>query len=93
MNCWEYMKCGREPGGEQCEDKGVCPAAIEERLDGLNGGVNGGRACWGVDDTDCLEKIDAEHTRCLDCPFFHLVEDEQRGDFQVMLEIWKRLKD
>ncbi len=93
MNCWEYMKCGREPDGEHCEDKGVCPAAIEERLDGLNGGVNGGRSCWGVEDTDCLEKINAKYTRCLDCPFFHLVENEQTGNFQVMLEIWKRLKN
>ncbi len=26
MNCWEYMKCGREPGGSEVAIYGVCPA-------------------------------------------------------------------
>ena len=26
MNCWEYMKCGREKGGEKADELGVCPA-------------------------------------------------------------------
>ncbi len=51
INCWELNKCGREPGGVMAARQGVCPAAIEERLCGVNGGVNGGRACWMVDDT------------------------------------------
>lgn len=30
-NCWEYFKCGREPGGSKVDELGVCPAATEER--------------------------------------------------------------
>ena len=36
------------PGGRRVEECGVCPAAVEERLDGVLGGVNAGRSCWMV---------------------------------------------
>ena len=26
INCWEYMKCERQPGGRNVEDHGECPA-------------------------------------------------------------------
>jgi len=26
MNCWEFMKCGREAGGSKAQELGVCPA-------------------------------------------------------------------
>jgi len=26
MNCWEFMKCGREKGGAKATDLGICPA-------------------------------------------------------------------
>ncbi|MGD0283853.1 MAG: two-CW domain-containing protein, partial [Dissulfurispiraceae bacterium] len=26
MNCWEFKKCGREMGGVNIEQLGVCPA-------------------------------------------------------------------
>jgi len=25
-NCWEFKKCGREPGGEKADRLGICPA-------------------------------------------------------------------
>jgi len=28
-NCWEFMKCGREPGGVNAIELGVCRAATE----------------------------------------------------------------
>ena len=43
--CWEVKLCGRELGGENVEDMGTCPAAIDERLDSTHGGKNAGRAC------------------------------------------------
>jgi hypothetical protein len=46
MNCWQVKKCGREPGGGNEAQLGVCPAATETALQGVNGGKNGGRACW-----------------------------------------------
>ena len=38
QNCWEFKGCGREPGGENIADCGICPASIEEKLDGIHGG-------------------------------------------------------
>ncbi len=48
LNCWEYMKCGREPKGEKVEELGVCPVAIHPYADGINEGINGGRICWAI---------------------------------------------
>ena len=30
QNCWEYMKCGREPEGEKVAELGICRAAADE---------------------------------------------------------------
>ena len=81
LNCWEVRACGREPGGARVEKLGVCPATTFEDLDGRNGGVNGGRACWCVPDTGCegeqslsfAQKV----TDCLACDFFLSVDDEE----------------
>ena len=35
LNCWEFKKCGRQPGGEHVNDMGLCPATVEVRLEGL----------------------------------------------------------
>lgn len=76
-NCWEVMKCGREKGGLYAGKLGVCPAAVDESLSGMNGGLNGGRMCWAVAGTFC-----ADHTEgapavlrfsCADCEFFKRV--------------------
>ncbi len=42
LNCWEYKKCGRQPGGSKVAELGVCPAASEIRTNGINDGKNGG---------------------------------------------------
>ena len=26
MNCWEFLKCGREAGGTKADEFGTCPA-------------------------------------------------------------------
>jgi len=48
INCWEYMKCGRELNGGKVNELGICPAATYTSADGINGGVNGGRMCWAI---------------------------------------------
>ena len=53
LNCWEFKKCGREPGGVHVRELGVCPAATEGRLDAVHGGRKAGRACWVVAGTLC----------------------------------------
>ncbi len=91
-NCWEFMSCGREDGGENSGIEGVCPACLEERLNGINRGVNGGRACWAVPETNCGNGVKDELLRCLECSFFKQVENEEGRSFAVMGEMLQLLK-
>ncbi len=93
-DCWEAMRCGREPGGARVGELGICPAATETRLDGINHGVNGGRSCWGVPATGCAEILfgGGKFTQCLQCPFFQRVESEEGRYFQVRGPILQRLR-
>lgn len=81
QNCWEHIGCGREMNGAKAEELGVCPAATEKRVDGMNGGVNGGRVCWAIAGTLCGG--DASGTRakdkggCLRCDFYAQVHSEE----------------
>lgn len=95
LNCWEVLHCGREPGGHRVEETGVCPAATEARLDGMNRGVNGGRSCWAVPGTGCAEIVfgGETFTQCLECPFFQRVEREEGRYFRVMRPLLERLRD
>ncbi len=80
-NCWEQMKCGREPGGEKAEDLGVCPAAADSSFDGINRGKNAGRFCWAVAGTFCGGKVQGSFAEkresCLGCDFFKSVRAEE----------------
>ncbi|MDT8377956.1 MAG: protein kinase [Desulfotignum sp.] len=80
-NCWEYMLCGREPGGYHATDQGVCPAAIDRSHDGTNDGTCAGRFCWAVAGTLCHNRIQGTYARkqedCLDCEFYLQVRAEQ----------------
>jgi len=86
MNCWEYKKCGREPGGSMAKTHGVCPASVEERIDGLNGGKNAGRACWAVVGTYCGGSVQGTYARklkdCLKCDFHEMVIREQESEYE-----------
>jgi hypothetical protein len=83
LNCWEYKKCGREPGGKNVNEDGVCPAADEQTFHTFNHGINGGRACWLVAGTFCdnivsgtfAEKIDT----CRNCEFYKMVQDDEHA--------------
>lgn len=84
LNCWEVKRCGREPGGSR-NDLGICPASIEERLHGIHGGVNAGRACWVVAGTLCNGKIQGtfavKYEKCELCDFFQLVCEEEAAEY------------
>jgi len=41
LNCWEVMICGREQGGVNIAEYGVCPAAADASFDGINSGKCG----------------------------------------------------
>lgn len=81
QNCWEFKKCGREPGGDQAEELGVCPAPTETRVDGANGGKNAGRACWPIVGTLCGGEVQGTFAQkisnCMKCDFYQLVGVEE----------------
>jgi hypothetical protein len=80
-NCWEFMKCGREPRGKHAKELGVCRAATFSSVDGLNGGVNGGRICWAIAGTYCFGEVTGSFTHknffCYDCKFHRKVLSEE----------------
>ncbi len=81
QNCWEYMKCGRQPGGDKVVDLGVCPVAEDNSYDGINRGKNAGRFCWAVAGTFCGGTVQGtfadKRASCLSCPFFSKVRAEE----------------
>jgi len=95
LNCWEYKKCGRQPGGINVHEFGVCPAAMEKRADGLNGGKNAGRVCWAIANTLCdgkvQETIVEKLTDCMNCEFFKLVSRQEGFTFKGCHDILPKL--
>lgn len=94
-NCWEAMACGREPGGANAGEKGICPAALETRADGINGGTNGGRACWAIAGTLCGGQLQGSFAvkmaDCMYCPFYREVRAEEGDGFVPPITILLRL--
>lgn len=88
MNCWDVMKCSMTGEGIRGRFRDVCPARLETRLDGIHGGMNGGRACWTVSNTLCGSLRQAPAAQCIwkcaDCRFFRQVHDEEPRDVIVV---------
>jgi hypothetical protein len=80
-NCWEYMGCGREPGGRRVGLLGLCPAVTHEELDGINHGDAGGRFCWTLEGTLCPGEGEGRIKRCLNCPFLGEVARQEGESF------------
>jgi len=83
QNCWEFMKCGREPGGLKANTSGICPAAADASFDGINSGVCAGRICWAVAGTFCNGKIQGtfaeKRKSCTVCEFYKKVQTEEKS--------------
>ena len=96
LNCWDFKKCGREPDGAKARELGVCPASTETRVNGTNGGTNGGRACWAITGTLCGGKVQgtfsAKVGNCLECEFYQLVGAEEGPNHEGAREILAKLK-
>ena len=97
LNCWEYRKCGREPGGSREKDLGPCPAAREERLGGIHEGKNAGRACWVVAGTLCQGEIQGTFAKkfdaCEKCEFYDLVRKEEYPRFEFASILLNKIRD
>jgi len=80
-NCWEFKKCGREPGGTKVAELGLCPAAVNTAITGSNSGKNGGRVCWALTGTMCGGKVQGTFAdklaSCAACDFYKLVRKEE----------------
>ena len=74
LNCWEFMKCGREEGGIGVDHLGVCPAYPDD-----------GHRCATVVGTFCdlVQAMYAKkHTGCENCLFYnsaHFDEEAKRA--------------
>ena len=81
LNCWEFMNCERQPGGQKEKELGTCPVAITKELDGAHGGSGAGRACWAVVGSFCGGKIQGTYAQklkdCSKCDFMALVKREE----------------
>ncbi len=96
MNCWEFKKCGREPGGKKVNEFGVCMSAQETRLDQVHGGKNAGRSCWVVAHTLCggmkQGGFAQKYMNCFECGFRQKVESEE--SFTITLDkLLRRLRE
>ncbi len=99
-NCWEIKKCGRQPGGEQVTHQGICPASTLIAMNGINDGINGGRACWALTGTMSgpAEKVQGRfartlHISCYECSFYEQVLTEEQDNFKGTVAIVKKLKE
>jgi hypothetical protein len=80
-NCWEVLRCGKQPGGSKVGQEGPCPAAVEQRTDGINDGRNAGRVCWLVKRTLCHNQVQDGYADklniCMRCEFYLMVKSEE----------------
>lgn len=95
QNCWEFMGCGRQEGGNRATEYGVCPVYTARNFNGTHGGRNAGRVCWVVAGTLCGGRIQgtfAEKERnCLLCEFYKAVRKEEMasGTFKTTAQLMK----
>ena len=75
------MTCGREQGGKNFAELGVCPAAVDKSFDGINSGKYGGRICWAIAGTFCggnpQGSFVEKRSSCLECDFYKMVQNEE----------------
>jgi hypothetical protein len=81
QNCWEYKRCGRQPGGDRAKDLGICPVTTYKELSGVHDGSNAGRACWVIAGSLCGGRIQGAYAQklhnCWRCDFMNTVKQEE----------------
>ena len=94
QNCWEFEKCGREPGADKIGEMGICPAASDASYDGLNEGKNAGRMCLAAAGTFCDGEVQGTFAKkqpsCQICKFFKKVKEEERLMTFIMFKSGQR---
>ncbi|MHB8835463.1 MAG: two-CW domain-containing protein [Candidatus Methylomirabilia bacterium] len=86
LNCWEIKKCNRGPDGDKVHELGLCPVAVENKLDGVHGGSHAGRSCWVVAGSLCGGKVQGtfatKFQNCETCDVYATVRQEEFPNFQ-----------
>jgi serine/threonine protein phosphatase PrpC len=81
INCWEFMKCGREPGEVNARRLGICSAAVDTTFNGFNQGINSGRLCWLVAGSFCGGMVQGtfaeKFVSCKQCKFYQKIHSEK----------------
>lgn len=97
VNCWEFKKCGRQPGGKNAGELGICPATTDTRLHGVHGGQNGARACWVIAGTMCGGTVQGtfgmKYENCEKCDFYQSVRIDEGPYFQLSVLLLDKLKN
>ncbi len=95
QNCWEFKKCGREPGGLHVHNLGICPATVEKKLDGIHDGVNAGRACWVIAGTLCKGEVQGtfaqKYNNCEACDFYRETKSQEFPKFMLSAILLKKI--
>ncbi|MBI5073851.1 MAG: hypothetical protein HZB62_01580 [Nitrospirae bacterium] len=96
LNCWEFKKCGREVGGENAFELGVCPANTNRRLNNVHDGMSAGRGCWAVAGTLCGGIVHGtfaqKYRTCGQCDFYEYVKSEERENLIPTMTLLKMLE-
>ena len=94
LNCWEFRNCGREPGGKNAIEFGICPCAKKSDYTGVNGGKYSGRFCWAVAGTYCKGEIQGSFAKkfkdCVNCNFLKYVQEEEGRSFLLYIKQQKK---
>ncbi|MFI5294438.1 MAG: two-CW domain-containing protein [Thermodesulfovibrionales bacterium] len=95
-NCWEFKRCGREPGGENASALGVCPASTNTKLEGVYDGKNAGRTCWVIAGTMCNGEVQGifaqKYNDCRICDFYQKVKEEEGKDFLITVDLIRMIE-
>lgn len=97
INCWEYMKCGREFDGKNVAELGVCPVLENNALHGTHGGIKAGRCCWIVAGTLCNGDIQgtyaSKHESCRKCNFYKKVKSQGKNKIMNQSELLEMIRE
>lgn len=96
-NCWEFNGCGRQLGGENAYELGVCPASTYVWFDGIHSGKNAGRTCWIIEGTMCGGKRQGSFREkfkvCGVCGFYNSVKAEEGEEMIPSLLLLDKLEE
>jgi len=97
INCWEFLRCGRELGGINAYELGVCPVSTYVWFDGLHGGRNAGRTCWVIGGTMCHGNIqksfDEKFRGCGKCDFYLSVREAEGKEMIPSVLLLNKMED